>query len=363
MVDARAGEAPDALRVELAPPGSGRDEHGPREHVLTVVEVDPREPLGAVRQLDRTVEARDHRVEALRLKRRETGQVGAGDPGRKAEVVLDARAGPRLPSRRPLLDDQRAQALRAAVDGGGKAGGPATEDHQVEALPVDLRAQTELARDLCGRGVAQDLGVADQDRGLRRRDVERLQRLHGLRLRVDVGPDRHQVALQQVADLESPSRLTRSDQPQDAVALLLVPHAPRGHRLEDHLRERWPAGEHPLELGPLEDQGIGRLERDAARHARLARERGQFAEKGGLVGLGDHPVALGTAVYELDPAGLEHEERHVANALVVDDVAVLVVASFADFSEARELRLRKARVNALVGEVGKRSPIERECRR
>ena len=74
------GEPRNAIGVELTPAGPGGDEHGPREHVLAVVEVDPRESLGAVSELDHTVKVRDHSVKALRLKRRQAGQVGAGDP-------------------------------------------------------------------------------------------------------------------------------------------------------------------------------------------------------------------------------------------------------------------------------------------
>ena len=78
---------------------------------------------------------------------------------------------PRLAARRPGLRDERAQPLRAAVHGGGEARRPAAEDDEVEALAVDLRAQTERPRDLRRGRVAQDLARVDEDRRLLARDV------------------------------------------------------------------------------------------------------------------------------------------------------------------------------------------------
>ena len=96
----------------------------------------------------------------------------AGDAGGEAEVVLDARAGARLPARGPGLGDERAQALGAAVDRGREPRRPGAQHDDVEALAVDLRAQPEVARDLGGRRVAQDAVAVDEDGRLLARDVE-----------------------------------------------------------------------------------------------------------------------------------------------------------------------------------------------
>ena len=50
------------------------------------------------------------------------GELGAADAAREAEVVADQRAGARLAADRLALDDQRREALRRRVDGGGQAG-------------------------------------------------------------------------------------------------------------------------------------------------------------------------------------------------------------------------------------------------
>ena len=99
------------------------------------------------------------------------------------------------------------EALRAAGDRGRQAGRPAAEHDEVEALPVDVRPQAELAGHLGRRGVAQHAVVADQDRGLLARDVEPLEDLVGVGVEVDVvEAQRHQVALEEVADLEGAAR-------------------------------------------------------------------------------------------------------------------------------------------------------------
>ena len=60
--------------------------------------------------------AREVGAELLRLHDGSLGEVAAGDPGRKPEVVLDARAGPCLASDGGHLDDQGLQSLGGAID-------------------------------------------------------------------------------------------------------------------------------------------------------------------------------------------------------------------------------------------------------
>ena len=79
VVDAGAAEAVDALGLQLPPAGPGRHDDGTGENMLAVVEVDPHQALGPVGDLDRAMEARQHRVEAARLERRLARQLGARD--------------------------------------------------------------------------------------------------------------------------------------------------------------------------------------------------------------------------------------------------------------------------------------------
>ena len=67
------------------------------------------------------MDAGDHGAELARLERRPPGELGAGETGGKAEVVLDASARARLTARGEALDHQRAEALRGGVDRCGQA--------------------------------------------------------------------------------------------------------------------------------------------------------------------------------------------------------------------------------------------------
>ena len=100
--------------------------------------------------------AREVRAELLRLHERPLGQVGAGDAGREAEVVLDPRARARLPAGRDHVDAQRSQPLGCAVDGGGEPGRAAADDDEVEAAVGQASdGQAEVLAEGAGRRPAQ----------------------------------------------------------------------------------------------------------------------------------------------------------------------------------------------------------------
>ena len=74
------------------------------------------------------------------------GEVAAGDPGREAEVVLDARAGPGLAPDGDHLDDQGSQSLGGAIDRRRQTGRPTTDDDEVEtAVGKAVDGQPEVA--------------------------------------------------------------------------------------------------------------------------------------------------------------------------------------------------------------------------
>ena len=360
MVDAGAAEAVDADRVELAPARPGRHHQRARQYVLAVVEVDPDQALGPVGELHRAVVAGERRVEAARLQRRFRGQLAAADPGREAEVVLDPRARPGLAARRPGLDHQRPQSLRAAVDRRRQSGRPGAEDDQVEALAVDLGAQAQLTRDLRRRGVAHHGPRVEEDRRFLARDLQPLEHLVGLGIGVDVVPvDREEVAFEQVAHFEGAARALRRDQPQHPVALFFVPGAPRLQRAEDLFAELGPAGDHLAQLLPLEDERFGLLGGDRGADRRLAGEGGDVADVGARRGGGDVDVLARLAVDELDPPAQQDEERRVADGVLVEDVALLEGAAFATLLlhhllQPLELALGEAGVDDLIIEIWKR---------
>ena len=353
----RVVEAGPAVAVgvgdrELAPAGARRDQHGPPQDVLAVVEVDAREPLGAVGELDCPVEARQHRVEAARLERRGAGQLRTRDPGGEPEVVLDAAAHARLPARPPRLGDEGAQALRAAGDGRGQPGRPAAEDDQVEALPVDVGAQAEVPRHLRRGGIAEDPVVPDEDGRLLAGDVEPLQDLVRVGVEVEVVEAQgDEVALQQVAHLEGAPRAPLGDQAQDAVPGALVPGAAREQAPEHQLPHVRRGRQERAQAGAVEDDRLGGLRGHALGHRRLAREGRDVADEGPGVGLRDPDLLAGLVVDEVDAAALDDEEGRVALALRVEDLARGERSALPLGGEHGHLVLGQARVEHLVGEI------------
>src|SRR5205823_2408989 len=103
VIDAGAAEPFDPLGLELPPAGPGRHHHRPRENVLPVVEIDPHQALGAVSELDDAMEARQHGIEAPRLKGGVPRQVGPRYATREPEIVLDPGTRPGLSTRSPCF--------------------------------------------------------------------------------------------------------------------------------------------------------------------------------------------------------------------------------------------------------------------
>jgi two-component system NarL family sensor kinase len=354
VIHPRPAEALDAFRLQL-PPACARGDHDAASNdVLAVVEVDPEQALGAVGELDRAVEARQHRVEATRLECRLAGQVGPGDPDREAEVVLDPGARSGLSARGPCLGDERPEPLRAPVHGSGKPGRAGPQHDEVEALPVDVGAQPERACDLGGGRVAHHLGGVHQHRGLRTRDVEPVEQRGALGVRVHVVPaHREEVALEQVSHLERSPGAARSDEAHDAVPLGLVPRAPGHQRAEDQLAELRPARDHVAQRGPVELDHVGRLDGDARAHRRLAGEDRDVADERAAVGLRDVDVLAGLAVDELDQPAIDDEEWRVADGVLVEHLTGLEGAPLAVFGEPGDLAVREPREEDLVREIGK----------
>src|SRR6185436_452814 len=81
-----------------------------------------------------TVGRRGARIELARLGDCAAGELGAADPGGKAEVVLDPAGRPGLAPERRALDDERVEPFGGAVDRGREARRTGTDDQQVDLL-------------------------------------------------------------------------------------------------------------------------------------------------------------------------------------------------------------------------------------
>ena len=112
----------------------------------------------APRAVESRGRARDRELgsELLRLHERAAREHLPRDPRGKAEIVLDARARPRLPARRVRLDDEHVEPLRRRVDGGGEARGPGADDDDVAHDVLVHGVQTQAVRDLLDRRLLQD---------------------------------------------------------------------------------------------------------------------------------------------------------------------------------------------------------------
>ena len=143
----------------------------------------------------------------------------------------------------------------------------------------------------------------------------------------------------------------------------LVPRAPREQRAEDVLAELGPARDHLAQPGAVELDHVRRLDGHAGADRRLARERGDVADERAAVGLRDVDVLAGLAVDELDEPALDHEERRVADGVLVEHLAGLERAPLAALGEPRELRVREPREENLVVEVRERAAAPHGLRR
>ena len=112
-------------------------------------------------------------AELLGLDRGPLCEVGSGDAGRKAQVVLDPRAGPRLATDGDHLDDDRAQSLRRAVHRRREPGRTSAHHDQVEATVRQLSdRQPEVVGQNARRRAAQDGARGDHDRQVAWGDIE-----------------------------------------------------------------------------------------------------------------------------------------------------------------------------------------------
>ena len=130
VVDAGAGQLREPGGVELAVGHAGGHEHAVRAQLAAAAERDDAPGALDAQRLG-VADGEQLGAEPARLVGRAPGEVGPGEPGREAEVVLDAAGLARLSAGRLALDEHRLEPLRRAVDGGRQAGGPAADDDEV----------------------------------------------------------------------------------------------------------------------------------------------------------------------------------------------------------------------------------------
>ena len=120
--------------------------------------------------------------EFLRLAVRPAHQSHAGDAGRKAQVVLDARRGASLAAERATVEHHRRQTFGRGVDRSGKPCRTGTDDGYVVDLGgIDRAHQPDAAGEIGLGGIAKQLAAGTEDDGkLTGSDMEALDQRLGL---------------------------------------------------------------------------------------------------------------------------------------------------------------------------------------
>ena len=303
MVDAGAAEAVDALGLQLAPARAGRhhDASGratcwPSSRSTRTRPSGPSASSTARWKLDSTASKRRACSVALRVSSR------AGDPGREAEVVLDPRARAGLAAGRPGLGDERAQPLRAAVDGGSPAR-PARRRARRgrSARRRPRRAARASARPGRRTGCASPRwrarAPASPSAGCRATRAAA-----ALSASVSTSYQRTGSRLRSSRSRTSNARR----EPRGAISRMTpCPSASCHARRASSVRKTCSpnSGQRATMLaqpGPVEHDHVGRLDRDAGADRRLAGEHRDVADERAAVGLRDVDVLAGLAVDELD---------------------------------------------------------------
>ena len=162
VVDADAGQPLDAGRLELPVLDAGGDEERPAAELAPVGERHEARLVGDPQPAD-LLGRQQLRAEAARLGHGAPRQVGPAEADREAKVVLDPRALARLPTRRLPLEQQRLEALRGAVDGGGQASRPAADDDEVVEGLLGAGAEADPLGDLDVGRLRQGRAVGEDD--------------------------------------------------------------------------------------------------------------------------------------------------------------------------------------------------------
>ena len=312
-------------------------------HHLAVGQV---KPIGAAVAVETRDGAADRHLgaELLGLRQGAPGQRLAGDPGREAEVVLDARALARLSARRGGLEDQHVQPLRRGVDRCGQPGGPGADDHHVaHRLRIERGGQAQHRRQRFQRRVLEDVAAAAQDhRDLVDADVESVQHHLHARIGLDVlVGERLTVAAEEFLDVLGAARMARSEQDHVVAVLGRQRHPPQDEGAHQDLAQLRVALHQRAQVLPIDgdDRAVG----GGARAHQAAPGRQHVDLAGELPGVVNHHrlLAIANQPDDLDRPRQHHEESRVLLPHLDQHLARADVAAAPDAADALDLRRRK----------------------
>ena len=170
-------------------------------------------------------------------------QPTTADAARKAQVVAYQRAGGRLATDAAVVDDQRPEALRGAIDRRRETCRPAADDDHVVHAPIGIDGCPSGTRQLQVGRVRED-GAVREDNEWKRLSVARF---------------RHQCAA--IGRIGQKERVWDRAAAEDLFQLV----APAGPRLTDDVDS---VRRDPSRVGPLEQKGRDRLVEELVRRSR-----------------------------------------------------------------------------------------------
>src|SRR5258708_20859179 len=158
VVNARAAETLFAGDAEVAPLDAHGEEQGVTGDFAAVGHFD--DAIGAFdADAGGFLRRKNCHAEASGFHYGAAGEVASTEAGGKAEIIFDAGAEARLAARGFAFDHDRAEAFGSAVNGGGEAGGAATDDGEVVKFNVGVGAQADFFGDVGGGGFAEFCAV------------------------------------------------------------------------------------------------------------------------------------------------------------------------------------------------------------
>ena len=285
-------------------------------------------------------------TELARLDQRAVGELGAGDPGGKAEVILDLRRGRGAPSGRDRVEQDRLQALGGGVDGGRETGRAGADDQQVAvAGAVRERPQADHSAELgCCRIAQHLLATPDHDRCLVRRHPELAQQRLGLGVLLEVDPRvRYAVARGELAQASRVRRIARADDAQPG-ALANQQRAPQKAGPDQQVAERRIVVDELAQLVERDREDLARLAHPRGRERRLSGEQVELAEETPRPVDPDHPLLVVDLLDHRDQPGEDHEQRRNRLSLLVEHLALGRDAALTARPHLVDLLLAQARV-------------------
>src|SRR5206468_4354617 len=131
------------------------EQHSPRCDLAVVLEPDEMPTVPRFKG-ECAIRRRGARVELARLGDCAARELGAADPGGKAEVVLDPAGRPGLAAERGALDDEGVEPFGGAVNGSRETCRTGADNQQVDPLARgELEPDPESAEHLAGARTVQ----------------------------------------------------------------------------------------------------------------------------------------------------------------------------------------------------------------